>query len=916
MATPNVDEIWADYNPDGTVHEPNKADVRRWGRYIEAIATAAGMETYPNKAAMDADLTQEDGQPALLWADPTPANNFPTVWVYNDALNQWIAGTDRIQSLKATVDLMHNVMRRVVVLGGEGFIDRLGMLGGGVGQIYIPRNIFVDMPGQAASNITVGNANSTEKPGWAKLAIPAGVRCFVYLDRSDSTYKVIGATAGEFTLPTTAADMVVPIIDFPTPGLSGWWSPFRFRELNPPSALSAFVTTFPIVHDRAANKVLIPSFTVRSEGTLYTHTVAATDRYEEFSLASSGTAAITYWYKFSTNTVEVTAGGGSPFTVDPTLGLVIGWSWSNEFYSPWPHIGRMSEALGRNDFAYGKGDRLLHSPSVWESEITNLAMVDVADPALIALGFTRALRTINAAATWPYIGDRIPDNRAGKTFFARIWVEGTVGGDFGAARTVRFIKADGTAQSVQFILEKTLSALAAIYSVSAPMPDWTANNPAAGEYVFVQVGVSTPGGTNEVRIAGAQFAFGQNAQWIERNDFPTTAATTIRVTNLEAATTAIDPLPAILYGEDLWLITGRKQSLHIDNIFEHRTERKGVLTTLLAPKPNVADTAAKPYELTLEAGSFVVDPAEIGDVANIWAHRYSDSAGGAALGRSYRSAPITVHKAAASGTGIVRVMGIGDSIMSQTLSEYIRVTLAARGMTVTMSGTIGPTGNEGRPGSTFTDHIRARDSYLTPVTNWASYLAATAATKQTFDPFTRAATGGDPAGSAYNGRVFDFSYFLANTALTAPTHVFINLGTNDIANYTPSVAADWINKALAIMVPSILAAVPTVKIAVGLPTLPRMAAADARWNASYGLAIRAILKYKRTLANAQVKVIPIWAHLNQVTGFSSSEVVVSTDADTGMQTLDNGDMLHPSPSGVHQYAEVIAAWVANTFDGT
>src|SRR5688572_15285734 len=105
MATPNVDEIWADYNLDGTVHEPNKADVRRWGRYIEAIATAAGMETYPNKTAMDADLTQEDGQPALLWADPTPANNFPTVWVYNDATNTWVAGTDRIQSLKDVVDL-------------------------------------------------------------------------------------------------------------------------------------------------------------------------------------------------------------------------------------------------------------------------------------------------------------------------------------------------------------------------------------------------------------------------------------------------------------------------------------------------------------------------------------------------------------------------------------------------------------------------------------------------------------------------------------------------------------------------------------------------------------------------------------------------------------------------------------------
>ncbi len=58
--------------------------------------------------------------------------------------------------------------------------------------------------------------------------------------------------------------------------------------------------------------------------------------------------------------------------------------------------------------------------------------------------------------------------------------------------------------------------------------------------------------------------------------------------------------------------------------------------------------------------------------------------------------------------------------------------------------------------------------------------------------------------------------------------------------------------------------------------------------------------------------LPIWAHINQVTSFASSEVVVASDADTGMQTLDNGDLLHPSQAGVHQYAEVVAAWVANT----
>jgi lysophospholipase L1-like esterase len=921
MATPNVDEIWADYNPDGSVHEPNKVDVRRWGRFLEAIATASGMKTYPNKAAMDADLTQPDGKPALLWSDPTPANNFPTVWVWNDAGNVWIAGTDRIQSLKDTVDLMHNVMRRVVVLGGEGIIDRLGLLGGGAGQIYLPRNILIDMPGQAATNITVANANSTEKPGWCKLAIPVGPplpRSFLYLDRADNTFKIIAATGGEFTLPTTAADMIVPIIDLPTPGASGWWSPYKFRELSPLSALSAFVTTFPMVHDRAANKLLIPSFTVRAEGTLYTHTVAASQRYEEFALASAGNAAITYWYKFATNTVEITIGGGTPFQVDPTLGIVIGWSWANEFYSPWPHIGMMSEALGKNDFACGKGDSLLLSPSVWEGEITNLGMVNVADATLIGLGFTRALRTTNAAATWPYIGDRIADNRAGKTFFARLWLEATVDNDFGAARVVRLLKADGIGQSIQFILEKTLSPRAAIYSVIAQMPDWRLNTPASGEYVFVQVGASQPGGTNEVRIAGAQFAFGQNAQWIERDDFPTTPANGIRITNLEAATAETDPVPSILYGEDLWLITGRKQSLHIDNIFEKRTERKGVLTTLFAPNPTVGSSSAKPYEQTLEAGSFVIDPVEVGNVANIWTHRYSDTSGGAALGRSYRSADITVHKASASGTGTVRVMGIGDSIMSSALVDYIRTILAARGMTVTMSGTVGtaPLGNEGRPGSTFTDHIHARTDWLTPVSNWATYLAASDATKQTLDPFTRASTGGDPAGAIYNTRIFDFSYYLTNTGITPPTHVFINLGTNDIAAYAAVAAADWINKALTIMVPSILAAVPTAKIAIGLPTLPRSAIADARWNASYGLALRALLKYKRTLANSLVKMIPIWAHINQVTSFGGSEVVVSTDPDTGMVTLDNGDLLHPSVSGRRQYAEVVAAWVANTFDGT
>jgi len=104
MAIPTADQIWKDFDPEGNPHEPIKEEIRRYLNFVFALATAAGMKTYPTKAAMDADTTQPDGMPALLYADPVAANNFPTVWVWNDASNIWIAGVDRIAEVKATAD--------------------------------------------------------------------------------------------------------------------------------------------------------------------------------------------------------------------------------------------------------------------------------------------------------------------------------------------------------------------------------------------------------------------------------------------------------------------------------------------------------------------------------------------------------------------------------------------------------------------------------------------------------------------------------------------------------------------------------------------------------------------------------------------------------------------------------------------
>jgi hypothetical protein len=104
MAIPTPDQIWADFNNDGSVKEPAKQDIRRWSRYVEALAKSVGMKTYVDKATMDADLTQADGQAALIYADPVDANNFPTVWVWDDGANDWIQGTDRIGELQDDVD--------------------------------------------------------------------------------------------------------------------------------------------------------------------------------------------------------------------------------------------------------------------------------------------------------------------------------------------------------------------------------------------------------------------------------------------------------------------------------------------------------------------------------------------------------------------------------------------------------------------------------------------------------------------------------------------------------------------------------------------------------------------------------------------------------------------------------------------
>lgn len=71
-------EIWRDYETDGVPasepHEPIKRDVKQWGLMLESMLAQLGLG-YANKAALDADLAHAANALAMVYADPTPANN-------------------------------------------------------------------------------------------------------------------------------------------------------------------------------------------------------------------------------------------------------------------------------------------------------------------------------------------------------------------------------------------------------------------------------------------------------------------------------------------------------------------------------------------------------------------------------------------------------------------------------------------------------------------------------------------------------------------------------------------------------------------------------------------------------------------------------------------------------------------------
>ncbi len=278
--------------------------------------------------------------------------------------------------------------------------------------------------------------------------------------------------------------------------------------------------------------------------------------------------------------------------------------------------------------------------------------------------------------------------------------------------------------------------------------------------------------------------------------------------------------------------------------------------------------------------------------------------------------------ASAGASAALRVMMIGDSMTNRQLAAWMRAFLIARGYApaffgtlngqgindATTGGTAGPEG-EGREGWEFGDFTNQVTDRAMPVRpgGEASYLALSKTDKLNFNPFLRAATGGDSAGIVRNGYVFDPAFYLARFSYAAPDVIFLGLGTNDIRDRNGQELVYGILDGLTIMVGQLRTAAPSADIVLWFPPAPISSDRNGLWESEYVPVLKTIIKFANADTSGHVHLAPTWALAN--TEECAAWISVD-DPDTGTSSLIVSDPIHLGPSQKQQVAKNLAAWAA------
>lgn len=899
MSTPSFADVWRDNDVDADghfiPHDPDKADIRQLFSGYESNFTALqsagsalttrmssaegaisdlvgsldtiqtgsaeGIIFEKTKALADARAAAlglgaaDAGRAFRIYQDSTSANNGD--WRWTGTALEYL-GSDRIGKIEAATAAPVAMFRLPLIH------DPWGVKSGGIHTIYVPRQIYVRR-GATILNGTYGTP-STAFPTHVAVTASATTLGVIYLDLTDATNPI--KIANYSALPPSRSDTIVILAEVYNYRIKTEMPIVKLEDAD----AEHLSFRWPIMVDDSVSKILLgPVYHFAPDTGFTLYSPATGEAYWEVDLNTSQTSE---WRVFFD---VVGAAAGAPFLVassGSTRPLAAGNRSkllevvrvvNNVIVSDHPILRAAPNAL----VAGNDPDNC----APYNAILTTRETISSSD--LIALGITRGW---GGSRPMPLLQLKAEASQAG-WIFARIYQQAPADGAF-KTPSVYVYSADGTLLATYTaLLEKRISPRAAIYSRLV----WHSGNVPAGA---IAIGLTQTGGgaADDVILANAQICFGGHPATIGRADF------------------GRGPTLDILVPPALFTVTGRPLPIYRKGIVPDREQPTSLTLS------SINDTgAALPWiqhigdNAPLDGAVPTSIRATLAGVSNLPGFR------------AYRD--VTVVSAALPRSGVIKVLCLGDSITNREVPARVKAKLVSMGYTPTMVGTMANDGGEwgeGRGSWEYADFIGMDTSLpAVPIGGEAAYLALVATNGSNpgrwhNNPFLRPSVAGDDPTRVYSGLIFDFPSYLLRFGVPTPDLVMVQLGTNDINLRSVDQAIAQINAGMATMIPSILSASPTIRVGIGLPTLPATTNGHGTWRLYMPRAIGAILNYVAGIASSRVDVVPTWLYMDPDLSW-----VYASRSVVGARNIGYvGDELHPVDHNRNLMSEAIAQWIA------
>ena len=567
-----------------------------------------------------------------------------------------------------------------------------------------------------------------------------------------------------------------------------------------------------------------------------------------------------------------------------------------------------------NAFAYGKvPDRapfLFPGPEFPATDAASVDIVNITNPDLIALGFTRGVK--GKAGYTTAIGDyRAQPIDAGDYLVCSYYLQADADGQFGFP-VVFIYTTESAATSIVPAIFSQVNARVRRYYLATRLT--------AGGNGKIAFGCNSDGSANRVTVTGVQYNISKRPSfWIGSNDFP--------------APVYADPLMA----DQIYAVSDRALPFFAGNGMVNRTTSAAVeVSEWPAPALPIAE---QPFFAGGRAQERIdLDPSLLSGKSLSVLMR----AEAAAHSVLQRIVPVNVRQVPLATPRNIKCGYFGDSHSASMFARYLKVILAAWNINVTFYGTldnaIGDVAGETRQygegrGGWGIANMFGTYQLIGPAGSaqvWgavvgpggeATYTGGTVSTRQATNPFLNNGTSGSTApvvpgalpllgGGTASGFRFDLVNYRTRFSLPADLDIILwEIGDNDIAQAGAAGALTRMSDLYPIMLAEMRRAWPSAKIVCWSQGLGLGNASEIRWRDKRPVILSQMAAVKAR-ADANMKFVSTWMHHSGRSGSVLNTGI--TDAATGVTVTNVLDPTHLDRfPGRVQSLEALSAAIAN-----